>query len=83
MAEIACVIASTHNPRIFWNRDNANEQDLAELEEAFGVLRQGLAEAAPDAIVMVANDHLDNFFFDHLPSFAVGHGSGRRGAVLV
>ena len=79
MAEIACVIASTHNPRIFWNRDNANEQDLAELEEAFGVLRQGLAEAAPDAIVMVANDHLDNFFFDHLPSFAVGTGPVAEG----
>lgn len=74
MAKTVCVIASTHNPRIFWNRDNANKEDLAELEESFGVLREGLAEAAPDAIIMVANDHLDNFFFDHLPSFAVATG---------
>ena len=79
MAKTVCVIASTHNPRIFWNRDNADEQDLAELEDAFGVLRAGLAEAAPDAIVVVANDHLDNFFFDNLPSFAVGTGPVAEG----
>lgn len=79
MAKTVCVIASTHNPRIFWNRDNADAQDLAELEEAFGVLRAGLAEAAPDAIVVVANDHLDNFFFDNLPSFAVGTGPVAEG----
>ena len=42
MAELACVIASTHNPRIFWNRDQANPDDMAELEQSFGVLREGL-----------------------------------------
>ena len=79
MAKTVCVIASTHNPRIFWNRDNANEEDMAELEESFGVLRAGLAEAAPDVIIAVANDHLDNFFFDHLPSFAVATGPVAEG----
>lgn len=68
MAKTVCVIASTHNPRIFWNRENANEEDMAELEESFAVLRAGLAEAAPDVIIVVANDHLDNCFFAEIPS---------------
>ena len=38
-----------------------------------------LDEAAPDAIVVVANDHLDNFFFDNLPSFAVATGPVAEG----
>ena len=79
MAKAVCVIASTHTPRIFWNRDNANEEDMAELEESFAVLRAGLAEAAPDVIIAVANDHLANFFFDHLPSFAVATGPVAEG----
>lgn len=79
MASLSCVIASTHNPRIFWNRDQANPDDLNELYEAFGVLREGLAEAEPDVIIAVANDHLDNFFFDHLPSFAVATGPVAEG----
>ncbi len=33
-----------------------------------------LAKTKPDLIVGVANDHLDNFFFDNLPTFAVANG---------
>jgi aromatic ring-opening dioxygenase catalytic subunit (LigB family) len=31
-----------------------------------------LSEARPDVLVLVAPDHLVNFFFDNLPTFAVG-----------
>ena len=74
MAEIVSVIASTHNPRICWNRDQANKDDLENLFAAFGELRTRLAAAKPDLIVAVANDHLDNFFFDNMPAFAVATG---------
>lgn len=72
MAEIVCVVASTHNPRICWNRDQANTEDYAKMIQAFAEARQVLSDSKPDLIVAVANDHLDNFFFDNMPTFAVG-----------
>jgi protocatechuate 4,5-dioxygenase beta chain len=79
MASIVAVIASTHNPRIFWNRDCADKQDLDALEATFGRVRDMLAKARPDIIVVVANDHFDNFFFDNMPTFAVATGPVAEG----
>jgi protocatechuate 4,5-dioxygenase, beta chain len=74
MAHIVSAVASTHNPRIFWNRDQADPADLATLYATFAKVRALLADTKPDLIVGIANDHLDNFFFDNLPTFAVGTG---------
>jgi len=38
----------------------------------FGRVADELAEARPDTLVLVSPDHLVNFFFDNLPTFAVG-----------
>lgn len=79
MAELVAVIASTHNPRIFWNRDRADKQDVDAMEGTFRRVRDMLAEARPDIIVAVANDHFDNFFFDNMPTFAVATGPVAEG----
>ena len=74
MAQLVAVVASTHNPRIFWNRDQADKSDMEALYATFAELRGMLARAQPDVIVAMANDHLDNFFFDQMPTFSVGTG---------
>ena len=79
MAQIVSVIASTHNPRIFWNRDQADPKDMEVLYATFGKVREMLAKTKPSLIVGIANDHLDNFFFDNLPTFAVGTGPVAEG----
>ena len=79
MAEIVSVIGSTHNPRIFWNRDEADKQDIEALEMTFAHVRDLLAETRPDVIVVIANDHLDNFFFDNMPTFAVSTATEAEG----
>lgn len=71
MAKIVAAFASTHNPRIFWTRDEADPAEVRALDRAFGQLREGLAAAKPDAIVMFGNDHMDQFFLDSLPTFAI------------
>lgn len=75
MAQIVSVVASTHNPRIFWNRDQADKTEMEVLYDTFADVRDKLAASKPDVIVAVANDHLDNFFFDQMPVFSVGTGS--------
>lgn len=79
MAKIVSVVASTHNPRIFWNRDQADPADMEELYATFADVRRRVAETKPDVIVAFANDHLDNFFFDALPTLSVGTGPAIEG----
>jgi protocatechuate 4,5-dioxygenase beta chain len=74
MAQIVSVVASTHNPRIFWNRDQADKADMEALYATFADVRRRITATKPDVIVAFANDHLDNFFFDNLPTFSVGTG---------
>jgi len=79
MAEIVSVVASTHNPRIFWNADQATPDDMNELYGTFAHLRGLLADSRPDVLVVLANDHFDSFFFDNLPTFSVGVGELAHG----
>jgi protocatechuate 4,5-dioxygenase beta chain len=71
MGQLVSVIASTHNPRICWNRDEGHPDDLKELDATFKVLHDGLDKAKPDTIIFIGNDHLDSFFLDNLPSFSI------------
>jgi protocatechuate 4,5-dioxygenase, beta chain len=79
MAEIVSVVASTHNPRIFWNRDQASPEDMNELYATFNDVANLLADSRPDCIVTIANDHFDSFFFDNLPGFSIGVGAVAQG----
>ena len=43
-----------------------------ETARLFEAQREELAAARPDVIVMFDTDHLNTFFLDHLPIFAIG-----------
>src|ERR1700741_4249962 len=43
-----------------------------EIARLFGAQKERLAAARPDLIVMFDTDHLNTFFLDNLPIFAVG-----------
>jgi protocatechuate 4,5-dioxygenase, beta chain len=75
MAELVSAIAMTHNPRIFWNADAASEEDRTETAAAFEAARKVVEASAPDVILAVGNDHLDQFPLGSMPAFAVGCGS--------
>jgi protocatechuate 4,5-dioxygenase beta chain len=79
MAKIVSAVASTHNPRIFWNRDQADKEDYDRLYGSFAQVRQLLAASRPDVIVILANDHMDGFFFDNMPTFSVMTGARAAG----
>jgi protocatechuate 4,5-dioxygenase, beta chain len=48
--------------------------------DGFGPVRHWLAEARPDVVVVVYNDHGLNFFLDTMPTFAVGAAAEYRNA---
>ena len=72
MAEIAAVFAASHTPVMTNLRDAPGpalrDAVLAEFER----VGDEIDAIGPDAVVLVSDDHLHNFFLDNFPSFCLG-----------
>jgi protocatechuate 4,5-dioxygenase, beta chain len=71
MAKLVAAVTMMHHPHLY-----SKEQGKFFSEEskstAFDPVRRMLKKSSPDTVLIVANDHLDNFFLDNMPAFAVG-----------
>ena len=76
MARIVGAIATSHTPTIGFAHDRKSPDDpvWGPIFEAYVPIRKWLAEKKPDALVLVYNDHVTSFFFDHYSAFALGIG---------
>src|SRR5258705_871 len=73
MAEIVSIIGITHNPfmpRLF--KQAQQPPGTEKVKERIAMMRQKLAEAKPDVLVCIGNDHLHQFFMDNMPAFMIG-----------
>ena len=70
MAEIVGALGVPHTPffPFFVERDGPD----CETARYFAALRAALEAMKPDVLVMFDTDHLNTFFFDNLPIFAIG-----------
>lgn len=76
MAQVVGGIGSSHAPSIAFAYD-AGHQDRPAWKaffDAYDPVRAWLQAIAPDTLILVYNDHLNNFQFDNYPSFALGTG---------
>ncbi|MES2262412.1 MAG: gallate dioxygenase [Pseudomonadota bacterium] len=76
MAKIIGAIASSHTPTIGFALDANKQQDeaWAPIFKAYEPVQEWLAEKKPDVVVVIYNDHVTSFFFDHYSAFALGIG---------
>jgi gallate dioxygenase len=76
MANIIGAIASSHTPTIGFALDANKQHDAvwAPIFKAYEPVRQWLAEKKPDVLLVIYNDHVTSFFFDHYSAFALGIG---------
>jgi len=76
MARIIGAVASSHTPTIGFALDTHKENDpaWAPIFEGYRPVRDWLREKQPDVLLVVFNDHVTSFFFDHYPQFALGIG---------
>src|ERR1043166_8182329 len=73
MAQIVSIIGITHNPflpRMF--QQPQQPPGAAKVKERIAMMRKKLAEANPDALIAIGNDHLHQFFMDNMPAFMIG-----------
>src|SRR3954451_16661433 len=73
MAQLVQLIGVQHNP-VLHRRFQQPEPSGSALaaRNRFDDLRQQLAAARPDVLLVVANDHLNQWFMDNMPPFMVG-----------
>jgi gallate dioxygenase len=76
MATIIGAVASSHTPTIGFALDKHKENDpaWAPIFEGYKPVQAWLAEKKPDVLLVVFNDHVTSFFFDHYSQFALGIG---------
>ena len=76
MARIIGAIASSHTPTIGFALDANKQNDAvwAPIFKAYEPVRAWLDEKKPDVLLVVYNDHVTSFFFDHYSAFALGIG---------
>lgn len=76
MATLIGAIATSHTPTIGFAFDRNKQDDpvWAPIFEAFGPVRDWIADKQPDVLLVIYNDHVTSFFFDHYSAFALGIG---------
>src|SRR5688572_7005114 len=76
MARILGAVASSHTPTIGFALDRQKQDDpaWAPIFAAYAPVQDWLARQRPDVLVVIFNDHVTSFFFDHYSQFALGIG---------
>jgi gallate dioxygenase len=76
MARVIGGIACSHTPTIGFAHDKHASDDpvWGPIFTAFGPVRQWLEDRHPDVAILIYNDHVTSFFFDHYSPFALGVG---------
>jgi gallate dioxygenase len=76
MARIIGGIAASHTPTIgfAYDRNKRDDPVWAPIFENFAPLADWLAQKRPDVLLLIYNDHVTSFFFDHYSAFALGVG---------
>jgi gallate dioxygenase len=76
MAQLIGALATSHTPTIGFALDAGKHDDPVwkPIFKAFEPMRAWLNEKKPDALIVIYNDHVTSFFFDHYSAFALGVG---------
>jgi gallate dioxygenase len=76
MARIIGALACSHTPTIgfAFDRKTPDDRTWGPIFHAFEPLRVWLASRKPDVLLVIYNDHVTSFFFDHYSVFALGIG---------
>lgn len=72
--------AVPHAPQFFTLPDTEDHEQVARVARTMSRIGDGLRKLAPDGVVIIANDHLDNFLLQCSPAFTVHRGPRASGS---
>lgn len=71
MADLRVAFCCSHAPALV-NSDRGASPQWERVNSAFDRLTERVAHAKPDFLIVIYDDHLDNFFLNAFPTFALG-----------
>jgi 2,3-dihydroxyphenylpropionate 1,2-dioxygenase len=71
--------ACAHTPQLLVRPETEDRALVLRVHAAFARVKQRLAELSPDALVVVAGDHIEAFFLNAVPALAVYAGAEAAG----
>ncbi len=72
MAEIVSIHATSHTPVMINFPDAIPASDREAIFSAFRSVGEEMLAARPDAVVVISDDHVHNFFMNNFPAFCIG-----------
>jgi len=75
MAELAGIFAASHTPVMLNFPGAIPSEDRDAIFNAFKALGEDIQSCEPEAVIVVSDDHLHNFFLDNFPAFCIGAAS--------
>lgn len=74
MAQLVAAMVTSHAPSLAGVTDRSLNRMTQQVFDGFDVLRDRLAEARPEVLIVISDDHLNTFSYRVLPTFAIGVG---------
>lgn len=81
MGRIVFAGAMSHAPHITGSREQADPAQCRRFYDGVAELATRLHKSRPDVLVVIASDHLTNFFSDCMPAFCIGLAAEYSGPV--
>ena len=73
MAQLVEIMGLTHSPNFPGQISEPNpEPAIVEAAQDYESMRKRMAGCRPDALIVIASDHLNQFFMDNMPAFLIG-----------
>ena len=73
MAELVEIIGISHSPNFPGQIAEPNpEPAIVEAAHDYEQMRKRMAASRPDVLIVIASDHLNQFFMDNMPAFLIG-----------
>jgi aromatic ring-opening dioxygenase catalytic subunit (LigB family) len=72
MAQLCLGLATSHLAHIVNARELGDPRQVATFDAGYRRLADALAEAAPDVALIISAEHVNKFFIDNMPAFAIG-----------
>ncbi len=79
MAQLVSILGVPHDPTLPAAIVRGDHEAITHAGELVDRQRRALDDAEPDAVVLVAGDHLNQWFLDNMPAFLVGKAPRSRG----
>ena len=72
--------AVPHAPQFFTLPDTEDHDQVERVRGCMAAIGRGLLGLSPDMVIVIANDHLENFYLHSVPAFTIHCGDTARGS---